>query len=367
MDRHERAGGEGSAFVSRDPSTRGGGRSVIPVFIGLLFVVYGVSQPLLLLVGTRGSAVITSVRRQGGSLDRRPNDYWWVAGYDFKALDGKRYSGSARSLGTSFSSMRFGKGQVEPVLYLRSFPWWNALQKCAEPSLGHGVIVGGGVFLIWLSRRRPGGKRRKPKERRLVPSGREGAPAEAAFPGRVMTAEETLAWAGSYRTNSRRYAWIFLLVLVPVVVGVIRLSTGEWNEDVLYSAAAFIVVTGLLAFFSRRGTEGAWRGTVEGKAIRRETRRRHDDGPAETVYIPVVVFRTDTGKRVKLRVSRDLYEYFREGERVVKIAGFDWPEKEESAPEDRRVCIACGNVLEAGEVPCSRCRAPVPDLEALLR
>ena len=74
-----------------------------------------------------------------------------------------------------------------------------------------------------------------------------------------------------------------------------------------------------------------------------------------------LVLELERGERRTLRVSSPLFDYFAPGDAVFKLDGFEWPEKW-SPDEGRRVCIACGGVVELAEPmsACPRCGAPLP-------
>ena len=79
-----------------------------------------------------------------------------------------------------------------------------------------------------------------------------------------------------------------------------------------------------------------------------------------------LVLQLERGERRTLRVSPPLFDYFAPGDAVFKLDGFEWPEKW-SPDEGRRVCIACGGVVELAEPmsACPRCGAPLPAHEAM--
>lgn len=180
-----------------------------------------------------------------------------------------------------------------------------------------------------------------------------------------LNEEQTRKWIARYQVNARRYAWGFFVLLQPVVFGIIWASMGELNPDVFYSWAFFFVVTLLLALYSRRRAARSWRGTVADKGLRKVRVRNYEDQPDQIRTVLEVVFRTSRGKTVKLRSRQAFYDYFTPGDAVVKPAGFDFPEKEEPDGESR-VCVACGNVFSATEGNCPGCRAPLPDVKALV-
>lgn len=70
--------------------------------------------------------------------------------------------------------------------------------------------------------------------------------------------------------------------------------------------------------------------------------------------------------RHRIPVSAALFDYFNVGDRVFKVAGFDWPEKQNLAGSSR-ACIVCSEVVDRAAVKCPRCAAPMPDHATLVR
>src|SRR5690606_23785866 len=211
------------------------------------------------------------------------------------------------------------------------------------------------LLVLWLTRpRKPesstiasGASKRAAGSRRSRTSAAHGA-------ATAMTVEQSVRWLLGYRRQSRLYAWLFFAAVIPVVLLVIWLEIGEINEEVLGSLAFFIVVFLALAVGSRRQTTAAWRAVVVDK-------QRSGQGAGGTLVLEL-----GRGKHRKLRVSPPLFDYFAPGDAVFKLDGFEWPEKW-TPDEGRRVCIACGGVVElAGPMSaCPRCGAPLPAHEAM--
>ena len=142
---------------------------------------------------------------------------------------------------------------------------------------------------------------------------------------------------------------------------------GELNQDVLSSFAFAALVFFLLAWWSRRATTRSWIGIVEDMVgtqmqVRRTGVRRKQypatDSPRRSL--------PGHGRKVTLRLTQELSHYFRPGDSVFKVSGFDWPEKvERDGP--KRVCLACGRLYPQGQGRCGRCGAPEPDHETLVR
>ena len=180
-----------------------------------------------------------------------------------------------------------------------------------------------------------------------------------------LTPEQTTAWVQTYGRHSRIYAWGFFALILPVILGVIWWEMGEINEDVIYSFGFAALVTFLLARWSRKQTVQSWVGVVEELFMKKVRVRRDADQSDDISYRPMARIRTENGKKSTQHLSQELFEYFRPGDRVFKVAGLEVPEKV-VLDGDRRVCLACGSLYGLGSGSCPRCRAPEPDHETLV-
>jgi hypothetical protein len=154
------------------------------------------------------------------------------------------------------------------------------------------------------------------------------------------------ARAESYHRQRQLWSLLFVLLLIPIVLVVIWIDVGELNADVLLSLAGFIVVTAILGYFTLRSAAASWQGVLVDQYLK-----------GSSLYL---IFRTDRGKRVKLPVGSGLAGYFALGDTVVKIKGFDYPEKL-YRDGDRQLCVACGRPFPIGEARCSACGNPAID------
>ena len=91
------------------------------------------------------------------------------------------------------------------------------------------------------------------------------------------------------------------------------------RSDIIAAVVFAVGVTAVLSFFAWRKHRSVWTGVVAGQI------NIPEDGE-DSVPVYAVVFRTDTGGKVKLRVasSQDLAAYAI-GRRFEKKAGQDWP------------------------------------------
>ena len=321
--------------------------------IVLLLLAYGLLGPLLLVAGSGSIATITEVRRTGGAEPQWFHRYWWVVAYEFRAADGTLHGGHTRTL--AYDTGPRGYAKVEPVLYLAAAPWLNVLRKEAGVHAGTVAVLGAALLILWLTRaRQPQRGAAVPAAGKRSAGGRRSRASATSGAATAMTVEQSRRWLLGYRRHSRLYAWLFFAAVIPVVVLVIWLEVGELDEEVLGSVAFFIVVFLALALGSRRQTSAAWRAVVVDK-------QRTERGAGGTL-----VLQLERGERRTLRVSPPLFDYFAPGDAVFKLDGFEWPEKW-SPDEGRRVCIACGGVVELAEPmsACPRCGAPLPAHEAM--
>lgn len=146
-----------------------------------------------------------------------------------------------------------------------------------------------------------------------------------------------------YRQQKTAWALIFGLAVTVIVFVVIWIDVGEINTDVIYSLLAFVVSTAAMALWTFRKANQSWHGVVVGEESRRN--------------VPFMVFRTDSGRIRRIRSHGEMWLYFAPGDRVQKIEGFDYPEKEKR-DSYQRICIVCGTIYPADDAHCPHCRAP---------
>ena len=183
-------------------------------------------------------------------------------------------------------------------------------------------------------------------------------------PKTALTPAETLAYFDLYRRHSRIYAWGFFCFIVPVVFGVIWWSMGELNADVFKATGFFAFVTFILAVFTRRAQNKSWVGKVAQKYIK-QTKSRGEEGQADRItYTPIIEVRTSRGKKETLRMGDQLFDYFTEGDDVLKVSGFSYIEKVDLIG-DQRVCIICGSLMPLDSTSCKRCGGLGPDHSAM--
>jgi len=151
------------------------------------------------------------------------------------------------------------------------------------------------------------------------------------------------ARARSINYNHQRLAWslIFFLLIIPIVFFLIYKDLGELNSDLWMSLGFFIVITTVLAIYTLRKASRTWQGELLEKVeISRGAR---------------LVFRTDRGKRINLVAGSRLAVYFHIGDRVIKIKGYDYPEKIDRNG-NLQLCVACGTPYPITEKRCPGCR-----------
>jgi hypothetical protein len=178
-----------------------------------------------------------------------------------------------------------------------------------------------------------------------------GQTVEAIRSGEPLPANDGVrrsARARSTSYNRQRIAWslIFLLLILSVVFYIIYRDVGELNSDVWMSFGFFFLITIILAIYTLRKAGGTWRGELVEKV-----------GSSKGIRL---VFLTDQGKSVIIVADSRLADYFEIGDRVIKMKGYDYPEKIERGGK-LQMCVACGNPYPITEKRCRTCRYPAID------
>ncbi len=132
--------------------------SVFLMVLGIILTGYAILMPMLQIIGTRTTGIITDIRRQGGERNEMTrNLYDYGVGFYFVLPDGRKIEGGATVVGTSYSA-GIAKGPVS-ILYLRQFPRIHQFEKYTQFSIGNLVLIGTGICLISISIKRHKKKR----------------------------------------------------------------------------------------------------------------------------------------------------------------------------------------------------------------
>lgn len=127
---------------------------ILITLLGLLLVLWGVGSVVLGVVGERDTAVITSIRRQGGERnDSKPGRYTYSVGYTFTLPNGKRVDSSTTKISSAIF-LRADGTSTTPVRYLKSAPFINTMEEDTKPSIGQLALVAVGNFLIIVMNKR---------------------------------------------------------------------------------------------------------------------------------------------------------------------------------------------------------------------
>ena len=138
---------KGDLLIVKSKRKKIGARILISL-LGVSFILWGVGTIVLGIIGEHETAVITSIRRQGGERsDGKPGRYTYSIGYTFILPDGKRVSGSTTKIRNAVFLKTEGKS-VAPVRYLKSMPTINALEEDTKPSFGQLMVIFVGTCLI---------------------------------------------------------------------------------------------------------------------------------------------------------------------------------------------------------------------------
>lgn len=129
-------------------------KRILITLLGMALIIYGVGMAMLGFVGTRATAVITSIRRQGGERDEAvPGRYTYSIGYRFALPDGRTIDGSTTKIGSSVYVKATGTSTA-PVRYFAFFPYFNALESHTAPAIGQLIVAIAGVFIVFTENRR---------------------------------------------------------------------------------------------------------------------------------------------------------------------------------------------------------------------
>ncbi len=127
---------------------------VLLSLLGVALILLGGSQIALGYLGESATAVLTSVRREGGERDESvAGRYTYSIGYTFSTTDGKRIDGHSRKIGGAVFLRADGISTVR-VRYFRAFPYYSVMESDAGLGLGQlALIVVGGVLIYLMNGR----------------------------------------------------------------------------------------------------------------------------------------------------------------------------------------------------------------------
>ena len=138
-------------------------RKMIPrillTILGAALIALGIGRLALGVVGEQGTAVITSIRRQGGEITAgRSGRYIYQVGYSFRLPDGHSVDGWETRVGDAGHVKADGKSTML-VRYLKALPLVNSPESSTRLSLGQPILLAVGIFLIAVMN--GGGKKRR--------------------------------------------------------------------------------------------------------------------------------------------------------------------------------------------------------------
>mgnify|MGYP005849805273 CR=1 FL=1 len=117
--------------------------------LGITFLLYNMGTPLLGIIGEQDTAIITSIRRQGGERDEAVRGrYTYSIGYTFNLPNGREIYGTSTFIGNAVYIKADGNSTI-PVRYLKTAPFINIPEKETKPSLGHLLGAVCGIFIIF--------------------------------------------------------------------------------------------------------------------------------------------------------------------------------------------------------------------------
>lgn len=126
-----------------------GGRILITL-VGAVLILYNVGSPLLGVIGEKGVAVVTSIRRQGGERDESvPGRYTYYVGYTFTLPSGQKVDGSTTTISGAVYLKADGTTTM-PVRYLKQVPLISMPEQDTKPSVGNFISIGLGMLIIFV-------------------------------------------------------------------------------------------------------------------------------------------------------------------------------------------------------------------------
>jgi hypothetical protein len=118
--------------------------------LGVAFILWGISNLILGIIGKKGTAVITNIRREGGERNEAiRGQYTYIVSYTFKLRNGKRVDGYTRKIGNSVFIKADGKS-ILTVRYFERIPIINLPEHDTKPGPSQFILIAIGIFLIIL-------------------------------------------------------------------------------------------------------------------------------------------------------------------------------------------------------------------------
>jgi len=128
---------------------------ILITLIGVAFIAWGLTTLALGFVGTKATALITDIRREGGERNEvKRGRYTYNIGYTFGLPDGKNVNGVSKYVGDAVYLKADGKSKIS-VRYFSFFPAINALASDTKPGIGQLLFMVIGIFLIYIMNKRP--------------------------------------------------------------------------------------------------------------------------------------------------------------------------------------------------------------------
>ncbi len=122
--------------------------------LGVAFIVWGISNLTLGILGKKGTAVITNIRREGGERNEAiRGQYTYIISYTFKLPDGRSVDSYARKIGNSVFMKADGKSTIT-VCYLELIPYINVPEQDAKVGPGNFILIAIGCLLIIIMNKR---------------------------------------------------------------------------------------------------------------------------------------------------------------------------------------------------------------------
>lgn len=130
------------------------------ILFGIAFLIYGAMIPVLTVAGAKTIGNITTVRREGGERNEAiPNRYNYAVGFEFETIEGKLISGNTKVIGGP-QNAGISKGPAT-VMYLKQFPYLNALQESSVFPVERIIIFCLGILFLFMAFKSKSMRRKK--------------------------------------------------------------------------------------------------------------------------------------------------------------------------------------------------------------
>ncbi len=124
------------------------------IIIAVILAAFGLLRICLGFFGEESTAIITSIRRQGGERNETiPNRYTYSIGYTFITTEGSKIDGSVYKIGgPAYIKPSQSNPSIIPVKYFKRIPMINAPKRDTGLAGGNLILIAAGTIIFLLLR-----------------------------------------------------------------------------------------------------------------------------------------------------------------------------------------------------------------------